>query len=166
MVLAPDHFVISLLAPLAALPWVHGFFEPEAVVDTSMAPSSYSSLTLGDVTARFPPGWIPGSADQILTVSRGDVLIGEPVVVVATTVGGRTENVTWLSIYRVLDDGTLDPVFEREVEKHRGNQTRSGVITVLPGGLVAQDPDGTISLWIYDAARGCYIEQMVTRPSA
>jgi hypothetical protein len=98
-----------------------------------------------------------GSADELVALAQGDAWIGSPVVALAATTGGRAESVTWLSLYKVSEGGALEPVFTGTVERHEGRQTRTGVVTVIPGGLIYRAPEGTTSVWIWDGKR--YVEQ-------
>lgn len=198
------------LAPLAALPWLQGFFMPQGVADHGSrdvlaelaewrAPvedcvaSAYGGLSLqadvdgtpGDekilasytqgvfvlgadrhLLGRAPGLSCEGSADELVALAAGDASIGTPVLALAATSGGRAENVTWLSLYRLGDDGTLHPIFVGEVERHAGDTARTGVVTLVPGGLIYRDPGGSVGIWLYDAQRGRYVEEFTTRPSA
>jgi hypothetical protein len=98
-----------------------------------------------------------GSADELVGLAQGDAWIGTPLVVLAATTGGRAESVTWLSMYRVTSGGALQPVFTGAVERHEGHQTRTGVVTVFPGGLIYRAPEGTTTVWIYEGDR--YVQQ-------
>jgi hypothetical protein len=107
-----------------------------------------------------------GSADELLAIAAGDASIGVPLIALAATSGGHRENITWLTLYRVANDGVLQPVFTGEVERHEGDTARTGVVTLVPGGLVYRDTRGSIGLWLYDAGRGRYVEQFTVRPNA
>ena len=201
---------LSLLAPLAALPWLQGFFAPASVAEHGSldvlaqlsewrAPaedctaSAYGGLELrADVAsppgaetvlasytqgvfvmdrerhllAQAPPFVCEGSGDEIVAIAAGDVSIGTPIVALAVTTGGRNESTTYLTMYRVANGGELQPVFIGEVEQHEGGMTRTGIVTVIPGGLVYRDPAGAVSIWTYDADLGRYIEQLTSRPFA
>jgi hypothetical protein len=199
------------LAPLAALPWLQGFFTPAAtaegsshdvvaelaewqVPDENCVGAAYGGMSLvadltaspGDervlasytqgvfvldaernsVLARAPGNECEGSADELVAIAAGDGAIGVPLVAVAASTGGRNENLTWLTLYRVGEGGALAPVFVGEVERHVGRTTRTGTVTLIPGGLVHRDPAGFTSLWTYDGGLGRYVEQLITRPSA
>ena len=106
-----------------------------------------------------------GSADELVALTAGDASIGVPVIVLAATAGGRAENVTWLTLYRVANSGELQPIFNAEVERHAGDTTRTGTVTLIPGGLVYRNPQGSVGLWAYDAALGRYIELFSNRPN-
>jgi hypothetical protein len=196
-----------VLAPLAALPWLQGLFQPQGESEQGSrevvaqlaewadpgeqcVASAYGGLSLrADVSAAAGPELIlasytqgifvldderhllaqapgfgcRGSSDELVGIAAGDAAIGVPLVVLAATSGGHAENVTWLTLYRVTDDGVLQPVFVAEVERHEGATTRTGTVTLIPGGLVYRDPIGSVGLWIYDPERGRYVEQFSSR---
>jgi hypothetical protein len=118
------------------------------------------------VLAQAPGFGCQGSSDELVAIAAGDAAIGVPLVVLAATTGGHAENVTWLTLYRVADDGVLQPVFVGEVERHEGDTTRTGTVTLIPGGLVHRDPSGSVGLWIYDPELGRYVEQLSSRIGA
>ena len=195
---------------LAALPWLQGFFTPEAVSERDVpsvidelaewraAPGdcvadSYGGLSLrADVAptegrerilASYSQGVFvldqsrhvlaqatgfscQGSSDELVAIAAGDAAIGTPLVALAATTGGRAESATYLTLYRVSGGGELQPVFIGEVERHANQQTRTGLVTIIPGGLIFVDPAGTVSLWIYDSQLGRYIVQLTNRPFA
>ena len=199
-----------LLAPLAALPWLQGFFAPEGVTEqgsrdviaelsewrepaedcvgtayggfslrADVSASEGKELILASYTqgvfvfdrnrhllAQAPGLDCEGSSDELVAIAAGDASIGTPVIALAASSGGRNENVTWLSLYRVSNGGELQPVFIGEVERHEGDTTRSGIVTLVPGGLIYRDPQGSISIWIYDDKLGRYVEDFTTRPFA
>jgi hypothetical protein len=37
-------------------------------------------------------------------------------------------------------------------------------VTLIPGGLVYRAPSGELSLWIYDNARGAYVQGLESQP--
>ena len=98
-----------------------------------------------------------GSADELVALAQGDAWVGTPLVALAVTTGGHAESATWLSLYRVTDGGALEPVFTGTVERHEGRRTTTGVVTIVPGGLIYRAPEGGTSVWIYDGKR--YVEQ-------
>lgn len=195
------------LAPVAALPWLQGFFAPEASTETGTAEvlaelgewgesdgscvsDSYGGLSLtaevstvpgpervlasfahgivvldheDHIVARTPGFDCEGSEDNLVALAAGDGGIAEPMVVLAATTGGHDETMTWLTLYRVANSGELQPVFIGEVERHVDDTTRTGVVTLLPGGLVYRPPAGPPSIWAYDAELGRYVEA-VTEP--
>jgi hypothetical protein len=191
------------LAPVAALPWLQGFFAPEASTETgraevlaelgawseadgSCATESYGGLSLtADVStvpgpervlASFAQGIVvldhenhivalsPGfdCEDDLVALAAGSGGIAEPLVVLAATSGGHNETMTWLTLYRVANSGELQPVFIGEVERHVDDTTRTGVVTLIPGGLVYRPPSGDSSIWAYDAELGRYVEALTT----
>jgi hypothetical protein len=199
----------AFVAPLAALPWLQGFFAPAAVTgppsidvgaelaewrepDEACIATAYGGLALhaellpelegpeavlatftqgvfvldGErhVVAQVPGFQCEGSADELVAIAAGDVAIGEPVVALAATAGGRAESITWLSLYRISDGGELQPIFIGEVEHHADGTTAAGLVTIVPGGLVYRDPAGRASTWIYDLALGRYVEQPASPP--
>jgi len=195
---------------LAALPWLQGFFTPEAATEHEVpavigelaewraAPENcvadqYGGLVLqADVApnagrerivASYSQGVFvfdrhrhvlaqatgfvcQGSSDQLVAIAAGDATVGTPLIALAATTGGRAESTTYLTLYRVSGGGELQPVFVGEVERHANQQTRTGVVTIVPGGLIFVDPAGTVSLWTYDADLGRYVEQLTNRPYA
>lgn len=199
-----------LLAQLAALPWLQGFFAPEGVTEQGSrdvlselsewrdpgedcVANEYGGLSLranvseaegtekilasytqgvfvldGDrhLLAQSQPTECEGSADGLVALAAGDGSVGVPLIALATTAGGHAENVTWLTLYRVANDGVLQPVFVGEVERHEGDTARTGVITLIPGGLVYRDTRGSIGMWLYDAELGRYVELFTSRPNA
>jgi hypothetical protein len=199
-----------LVAALAALPWLQGFFSPQGVTEQGSrdviaelaewaepvedcVASAYGGLSLRDDVSASPgdelvlasytqgvfvfdrdrqliaqsqPLPCEGSADELVALAAGDASIGTPVLVLAATSGGRAESVTWLTMYRVADRGELQPIFIGEVERHEGGTTRTGLVTLIPGGLVYRDPEGSTSMWVYDPELGRYIELFTNRPYA
>ncbi len=104
------------------------------------------------------PGFVcNGSADELVGLATGDAFIGTPIIALAATSGGRAESITWLSLYRVGDNGTLEPIFVGTVERHENHETRTGTVTIVPGGLIYRAPEGTTSVWIYDGNH--YVQQ-------
>jgi hypothetical protein len=199
------------LAPVAALPWLQGFFAPEASTQTGTAEvlaelgewgeadgsciaASYGGLSLtadvstvpgaervlasfsqgvvvldreNHIVARSPGFDCEGSEDDLVALAAGYGGISEPLVALAATSGGHNETMTWLTLYRVANSGELQPVFIGEVERHVDDTTRTGVVTLLPGGLVYRDPSGVSSIWAYDTELGRYVEALgVSRPNA
>jgi hypothetical protein len=118
------------------------------------------------VLAQAPGNECEGSADELVAIAAGDGAIGVPLVALAATTGGRNESLTWMTLYRVGEGGTLAPVFVGEVERRLDRTTRTGTVTLIPGGLVYRHPAGVTSLWTYDGWLGRYVEQLTTRPSA
>jgi len=190
--------------PVAALPWLQGFFAPSASTETgnaevvaelgewgeadgSCVASSYGGLSLtadvaitpgtervlasfsqgivvfdneDHIVARAPGFDCEGSEDSLVALASGYAGIAEPLLVMAATAGGHNESMTWLTLYRVANSGELQPVFIGEVERHTGDKTQTGVVTVIPGGLVYQPPTGGSSLWTYDAELQRYVEAL------
>lgn len=199
-----------VLAPLAALPWLQGFFAPHGVTEQDSrevlaelaewrepgddcVASAYGGLSLradvdaaeGEETvlasytqgvfvfdhqrqliARAPGFDCAGSADELVALAAGDAGIRAPVIALAATAGGRAENVTWLTLYRVAEDGELRPIFTGEVERHEGDTAATGVVTLVPGGLIYRDTRGSLGLWLYDVELGRYVEQFTSRFNA
>jgi hypothetical protein len=201
----------ALLAPLAALPWLQGFFAPQGVTERGSRDvvaelseyrepvddcvgAAYGGLSLradvmpavpGDeqilasytqgtfvfdrnrhLLAQAPANECEGSDDELVALAAGDAAIGVPIVALAATSGGHAESVTWLTLYRVANGGELQPIFIGEVERHAGSTTRTGIITLVPGGLVFRDTRGALGLWLYDAELGRYVELFTSRPNA
>jgi hypothetical protein len=196
------------LVPIAALPWLQGFFAPVASTEKpapgitdelsewrsageGCVADAYGGLSLtaelgggeGEerVLASFSQGVVvldrdrhmiaqtpgfdcEGSADGLVAMAAGDGGVGAPLLAMAATTGGKNENMTWLALYRVAGSGELQPVFVGEVERHAGHTTRTGTVTLIPGGLVYRAPSGELSLWIYDNARGAYVQELESQP--
>jgi hypothetical protein len=194
--------LLLALAPVAALPWLQGFFAPTASTeagnaeviaelgewgesDGSCIASAYGGLSLtadvaitpgvervlasfsqgivvhdneNHIVARAPGFDCTGSEDSLVALAAGHAGIAEPFVAMAATTGGHNESMTWLTLYRVANSGELQPVFIGEVERHTGDKTQTGVVTVIPGGLIYQPPSGGSSLWLYNDERGRFVE--------
>lgn len=176
---------LAHLGLMFALPWLQGFFLATAVsgnanrveADLADAPglevveASYGAGIVvrdaeGHVLAHAP-GFEPsgGSADDIDALAVGDAQIGTPVLALAATKGGHNESMTWLTLYRVANSGELQPIFTGVVEHHAGRTTKTGTITVLPGGLIYEPPQGEGSIWLYDESLGRYVQRDQDRPS-
>ena len=56
-------------------------------------------------------------------------------------------------------------MFTGEVERHAGRTTKTGTVTVVPGGLIYQPPIGEVSVWLYDESLGRYVQRDQDRPS-
>lgn len=102
-----------------------------------------------------------GSSDELVALAQGNAWIGTPLVVLAATSGGHAESVTWLTLYRIGGAGKLEPVFSGAVERHGDRQTSTGVVTIVPGGLIYRAPGGASSLWTWNGET--YVQQ-VTMP--
>jgi hypothetical protein len=195
--------MLLTLAPVAALPWLQGFFAPAASsqlgsydcgrenpspmsIVADVAPSSPGSE---QILASYADGIVvldrdhrplaqtrgltcEGTADELVAIAAGDAAIDVPLIAVAATRGGSAASTTTLTLLRVDARGTLEPVFSAEVERHErdgaGDEraTRTGVVTLVPGGLVYRDLQGLVSLWTYEPDAGRYVESLATRPSA
>jgi hypothetical protein len=116
------------------------------------------------LVAQVPGFECEGTADELVALAVGEAGVGVPLVALAATAGGRAENITWLTLYRLAGSGELQPVFIGEVERHEGEVSRTGVVTIIPGGLVYRAPSGDSSLWVWDAERRRYVEQLASRP--
>lgn len=160
----PDRAVIARLAEWHAadedcVSTAYGGLALEAGNRTVLASFSQGIVVLDDdrqVIAEAPGFECTGSQDELVGIAAGDAWIGTPVIALAATTGGRNESLTWLTLYRVGDHGQLLPVFTGEVEHHVGHATRTGTVTVIPGGLIYVDPEGGASLWFYDRHDGRY----------
>lgn len=109
------------------------------------------------LVAQAPGFECNGSADELIAIAEGNAWVGAPIIALAATSGGRAESVTWLSLYRVGENGKLEPVFTGAVERHGDKQTKTGVVTVVPGGLIYRAPEGPTSLWTWDGTK--YVQQ-------
>jgi hypothetical protein len=116
--------------------------------------------------AQAQPFVCEGAADELVALAAGDASIGAPVIVLAASSGGRSESVTWLTLYRVANDGELQPIFSGEVERHEGDRTRTAVVTLVPGGLIYRDLRGGLGVWLYDGELGRYVELFTSLPNA
>ena len=104
----------------------------------------------GQVLATTPGYACAGSADTVEVLAAGTAF-GAPMIVLTATSGGHREQMTWLGLYIVDPDGSIDAVFTGAVEERVGDEVRRGSITVLPGALLVRDPDGSTSYWVWDA---------------
>jgi hypothetical protein len=191
--------MLLALAPVAALPWLQGFFAPAASSSIGSADcgrEDASAMTIvADVVPATPGaeqirasysggirvidrdhrelGRIAGlrcesNADALVAIAAGSVDDGVPLIAIAAT----SSTTTTLRLYRVGESGGLEPVFAAPVEDRVPDAgrarptTRTGVVTLVPGGLVYRAPAGTVSLWTYDHDARRYIESHATRPSA
>jgi hypothetical protein len=111
----------------------------------------------GELVAQAPGFACAGSADELVTIAVGDLGIGEPAIALVATRGGHAESTTWITFYRVAPGGELLPLFTGAVEQHQGATTRTGVVTVIPGGLVYHSPWGATAVLVYDPAAGRYV---------
>lgn len=168
-----------------ALPWLQGFFLVATVSENTnrveadladgpgneIVEASYTEGivvrdTEGNVLAHAPGfDTSGGSTDDIDALAIGDAQIGTPVLALAATKGGHNESITWLTLYRVANSGELQPTFTGEVERHEGRTTKTGIVTVIPGGLIYQPPTGELSVWLYDESLGRYVQRDQGRPS-
>jgi hypothetical protein len=101
-----------------------------------------------------------GSADELLAVAVGDVMLDEPVIVISARVGGRRENEVRLELYRVETKGKLVRLFAAVVEEQDDQVSNVGTVTFIRGGLMYRRP-GTIVpvLWVFDRRAGRYLER-------
>ena len=155
-----------------SLPWLQGFFLATSLSGdvTEKVEATYEDgITVRDAEGRVVARGSGfersgGSADAIEGVAVGDAQIGSRVIALAATTGGHNESVTWLTLYRV-DGESLQPVFRAEVERHLDRTTKTGLVTVLPGGVIYQDIEGHSSIWLYDESLGRYVRKDQDRPS-
>lgn len=187
--------MLFALAPVAALPWLHGFFAPEAAsaIGSADCGRDASAMTIvADVVAASPgaeeirasyregivvrdgdhrelarvSGWSCESNGELVAIAAGGVDGAGPLIAVAATARDRTT----LTLFRVGEGGELEAAFTARVEEHIPDRTRrvtrTGVVTLVPGGLVYRAPAGGVSLWTYDRDARRYIESPTTRPSA
>lgn len=141
--------LLASLAPIVALPWLQGFFSPTPVFDAVVA-----YRLQHEVLAHH---------EDLLASAVGETARGEPLIAAATTSGTSRDSSTVLTLYRVRGDGAFAVVFSAAVEDHaRSSQdatTRTGIVTLIPGGLIYRDPSGIASLWLYDTVEARYVEQ-------
>jgi hypothetical protein len=114
----------------------------------------------GQLIASAMPTPCEGSADEVVALAAGNAHLDRPVIALAVTTGGHNTSTTWLTLFRV-SDGQAAPIFTGAVEDHVGDRTRVGDVTLLPGALLYLAPSGVRGLWIYDAERQRYVEQVV-----
>jgi hypothetical protein len=119
----------------------------------------------GHLIARSQAFTCQGSADELVSLAAGDAWIGSPVLALAATSGGKNENTTWLTLYRVAGKGELAPIWSGEVEHHQGHVTTSAVVLVYPGGLLYQSPSGVTQIWRFDPDQHRYINRGAFGPS-
>lgn len=135
-----------------------------AAGDESVVASFTRGITVFDRNHRpiaHAQGFVcQGSADELVAMAVGDASIGAPVIALAASTGGHNDSATWLTLYRVGAHGELVAMFSNIVERHKGHATRTGVVTLVPGGLIYRPPVGNPSFWRYDRDAGRYIEQM------
>lgn len=110
----------------------------------------------GALVATTPGYPCLGSADDLEVLATGRVF-GAPTVFAAITTGGRREQITWVSLFRVGHGGRLEALFSGTVEQREDGIVRHGSITLLPGGLLHRDPAGYTVFWVFDAAAGVYV---------
>lgn len=142
--------LLASLAPVAALPWLQGFFAPApAPLDASVAQQLQQEVL--------------APHENLVASAVGENATGDALIAAATTSGTRRDSSTLLTLYRVRDDGAFAVVFSAAVEEHivfrQDATTRTGIVTLIPGGLIYRDPSGIASLWLYDESAGRYVEQ-------
>jgi hypothetical protein len=114
----------------------------------------------GRVSARAPGFEPTGSADDVVALASGDAMIGAPVIVLALSSGGHRESTTSIVIYRAGTSARLDRLFVGAVEEREGTDTWPGTIVLFPNGLLYRAPrTDVLTVWIFDAQRGRYIER-------
>lgn len=141
--------MFASLAPIVALPWLHGFFAHSPAFDAIVA-----NQLQHQVLAHH---------ENLVASAVGETATGESLIAAATTSGTSPDSSTVLTLYRVRRDGAFAVVFSAAVEEHvrlrQEATTRTGIVTLIPGGLIYRDPSGVASLWLYDAAEARYVEQ-------
>lgn len=141
--------LLASLAPVAALPWLQGFFAPAPVQDARVAEQLQHEVL--------------APHENLVASAAGESATGDALIAAATTSGTRRDSSTLLTLYRVREDGAFAVVFSAAVEEHlvvrQDATTRTGIVTLIPGGLIYRDPSGIASLWLYDEGAGRYVEQ-------
>jgi hypothetical protein len=117
----------------------------------------------GRLLAKAPGFEAMGSRDDLVALAAGDAQLGAPVIAVAVERGGHRESATSIILYRVRG-ARLEPVFEGAIEEHEDGETWTGSIAFGPHGLVYRAPRAVApTLWIFEPARGHYIERAAPR---
>ncbi len=118
----------------------------------------------GHTVARAPAFAPEGSADSIVSLAAGLAGLDTPVLAVAYQHGGHRENQVTLALYRVGDRGVLEPLFSAPIEEHEGSDTRAGSLVLVSSQLSYRGPDGVVTRWRFDPARGRYLELPSSKP--
>lgn len=116
---------------------------------------SANGATLAEAIAYEPVG----SADEVVAVRITDGYIGGPLVVVTTTLGGRRESTTLVTVYR-FDRTTraLDAVFTGATVDVDGDARGEGTLVILPGFILHRAPYAELArLYGYDATTRQYV---------
>lgn len=130
-----------------------------AGTETVLASFSHGTIVLDSEdqviasSAGFP---CEGSADELAVLASGRAF-GAPTIVLAVTTGGRSEQWTWLGLFRVGYHGRLEAVFSGIVEEREHGTVRRGSITILPGAILHRTPDGDTEFWVFDNEAGIYV---------
>ncbi|MGE0395304.1 MAG: hypothetical protein AB7T06_01155 [Kofleriaceae bacterium] len=89
-----------------------------------------------------------GTADELEAMAVGRAW-NERVLALVVTSGGRREASTWLGLYRLGATG-LELLFSGAVEHYEDGVVRTGLVTIVPGGLIHRDPNGDITWWGFE----------------
>ncbi len=112
----------------------------------------------GQLVARAPGFESTGSADDLVALAIGDGQLDEPIIALAVTTGGHRDSVTSIVLYQLGERGDLLPLFAKPIVERDGDQTFAGAIVFAPRALRYRSPRGATSLWMFDPARGRYVE--------
>lgn len=119
-----------------------------------------SGKTLAKATAYEPLG----SADEVVAIRVTDGLVGSPLVVVTTTLGGRRESATLVTLYRFdARAHSLAPAFSGATVEVDGDARAEGALLILPKFVLHRAPRAELArLYAYDEATGQYIAKDIT----
>lgn len=122
---------------------------------TEVVVQSTSGKTVARATAYEPVG----SADEVVAIRVTDGLIGAPILVVTTTLGGRRESATLVTLYRFdARAHSLAPVFSGATVEVDGDARAEGSLLILPGFVLYRAPRAELArLYEYDAITRQYI---------
>ena len=114
--------------------------------------------TDGNLIASIGGFHCSGSQDELESVQVVQPFFGRPMIAVTATEGGKSEWVTRLELVAVDGSPQLERLFVGEIQRHDDHGTHSGNVTMFPGALLYDRPNGGISLWPYDTTTSRYTE--------